>query len=100
VEFDVVSIKHVDELRPGGGMRTLPDGTFMMMNQPLGSLVGAASPVPVTLRDIIGMPDWMMRERYDITAKPPADLTREQSHEARRARRTARERHLCPCPCA
>ena len=78
VEFDVVSIKHVDEPRPGGGMRTLPDGTFMMMNQPLGALVGAASPAPVTLRDIVGMPDWMMRERYDVTAKPPADLTREQ----------------------
>ena len=78
VEFDVVSIKHIDELRPGGGMRTLPDGTFMMMNQPLGTLVTTASPVPVTLRDIVGMPDWMMRERYDVTAKPPAGLTREQ----------------------
>jgi uncharacterized protein (TIGR03435 family) len=78
VEFDVVSIKHVDELRPSGGMRTLPDGTAMMMNQPLFALIGAASPVPVTPRDIVGMPDWMMRERYDVTAKPPADLTREQ----------------------
>jgi uncharacterized protein (TIGR03435 family) len=78
VEFDVVSIKHIGELRVGGGMRTLPDGTFMMMNQPLGTLVNTASPVPVTLRDIVGMPDWMMRERYDVTAKPPAGLTREQ----------------------
>jgi uncharacterized protein (TIGR03435 family) len=78
VEFDVVSIKRIDELRPGGGMRALPDGTFMMMNQPLGTLVNAASPVPVTVRDIVGMPDWMMRERYDVTAKPPAGLTREQ----------------------
>jgi uncharacterized protein (TIGR03435 family) len=77
-EFDVVSIKHIDERRPGGGMRTLPDGTFMMTNQELGSLIGAASPVPVTPRDIAGMPDWMMRERYDVTAKPPTGLTREQ----------------------
>src|ERR1700681_3207172 len=76
VQFDVVSIKRVDELRPGGGLRTLPDGTVMMMNQPLGTLVGAASPVPV--RDVVGMPDWMMRERYDVTAKPPAGFTREQ----------------------
>jgi hypothetical protein len=38
VEFDVISIKRVDELRPGGGMRTLPDGTFMTMNQPLHSI--------------------------------------------------------------
>jgi uncharacterized protein (TIGR03435 family) len=78
VEFDVVSIKHVDELRPGAGMRTLPDGTFMMMNQPLGALISAASPVSVTPRDVVGMPDWMMRERYDVTVKPPAGLTPEQ----------------------
>src|SRR5438132_1225618 len=78
VEFDVVSIKHVDDLRPGGGMRTLPDGTFTMTNQPLGALVNAASPTPVGPRDIVGMPDWMMRERYDVTVKPPAGLTREQ----------------------
>jgi uncharacterized protein (TIGR03435 family) len=78
VAFDVVSIKHVDELRPGGSDRTLPDGTVMMMNGPLGALISSASPVPVTPRDIVGMPDWMMRERYDVTAKPPAGLTREQ----------------------
>jgi uncharacterized protein (TIGR03435 family) len=76
LEFDVVSIKHVEELRPGGGMRTLPDGTFMMMNQPLWTVIGLASPVPA--RDIVGMPDWMMRERYDVTVKPPAGLTREE----------------------
>ena len=78
VEFDVVSIKRVDELRQSGGMRILPDGTFMMMNQPLGTLVNLASPVPVTPRDIEGMPDWLLRERYDVTVKPPTGLTPEQ----------------------
>jgi len=82
VEFDVVSIKRVDELRPGGGMRILPDGTIMMTNSPLSSLISLASPVPVTPRDIVGMPDWLMREPYDLTAKPPAGLTREQLREA------------------
>jgi len=81
VEFEVVSIKRVDALNQGGGMRTLPDGTFMMMNQPLGTLVNAASPVFVSLNDIVGMPDWMMRERYDVTAKPPAGMTRDQLRE-------------------
>ena len=81
IEFEVVSIKRVDELRDGGGMRTLPDGTFMMMNQPLGTLVNAASPVFVSLNDIVGMPDWLMRERYDVTAKPPAGMTRDQLRE-------------------
>ena len=79
--FDVVSIKRVDELRQNGGMRILPDGTVMMMNGPLGSLVNAASPVPITPRDIIGGPDWLWRERYDVTVKPPAGLTRAQLTE-------------------
>ncbi len=78
VEFDVVSIKRVDEIRPNGGMRILPDGTFVMTNQTLGALINLASPVPVTPRDVVGMPDWMMRERYDVTAQPPAGWTREQ----------------------
>ena len=63
-------------------MRILPDGTFMMTNQPLDVLINLASPVPVTLRDIVGIPDWMMRERYDVTAKPPAGWTREQLGQA------------------
>ena len=81
VEFDVVSIKRVDELRPGGGMRILPDGTVMMMNGSIGALVNAASPVPVPPRDIIGGPDWLWRERYDVTVKPPAGMTPEQRRE-------------------
>src|SRR4029453_15644226 len=74
-------IKRGDELRQNGGMRILPDGTVMMMNGPLGSLVNAASPVPITPRDIIGGPDWLWRERYDVTAQPPAGLTRAQLTE-------------------
>src|ERR1700745_3363638 len=75
-EFEVVSIKRVDELRQSGGMRTLPDGTFVVTTQPMGSLVNVASPVPA--RDTVGMPDWMTRDRYEVTVKPPGGLTREQ----------------------
>lgn len=32
-EFDVVSIKRVNELRQGGGMRILPDGTVVMVTR-------------------------------------------------------------------
>jgi uncharacterized protein (TIGR03435 family) len=73
--FDVVSIKPVKDLRQIGGMRTLPDGTFMMMNQAIGTLLNMASPVPVTPRDITGGPDWLWRDRYDVTVKPPEGLT-------------------------
>ena len=78
VEFEVVSIKRVDGLRPGGGLRFLPDGTVMMTNQPLDTLIPMASPVPATLRDGVGVPEWMKSEHYDVTAKPPTGWTREQ----------------------
>ena len=79
--FEVVSIKRVNELRQSGGMRILPDGTVMMMNGPIGSLVNAASPVPITPRDILGGPDWLWRDNYDVTVKPPEGLTPEQRRE-------------------
>ena len=78
--FDVVSIKRVNELRQTGGLRILPDGTVMMMNGPIGSLVNAASPVP-TPRDIVGGPDWLWRDNYDVTVKPPEGLTRAELTE-------------------
>jgi uncharacterized protein (TIGR03435 family) len=78
-EFDVVSIKRVDELRQGGGGRTLPDGTIVMMNRPVATFIQPASPVPVV--DVIGLPEWTKTERYDVTMKPPAGSTREQIAE-------------------
>jgi uncharacterized protein (TIGR03435 family) len=81
VEFDVVSIKRVNELRQSGGTRRLPDGTFILMNGPIGSLLGLVSPVPIFARDIVGAPDWVWRDPYDVTVKPPEGLTPEQSRE-------------------
>ncbi len=79
VEFDVVSIKlNTGGLGATGGLRRLPDGTLIMTNQPMVSLIGIVSPEPVLLRDVVGLPDWMNRERYDVTVKPPAGATREQ----------------------
>ena len=77
-EFEVVSIKR-NEGGDAGGIRNLPDGTFQMTNQPIRSIILAAS--PVATREVAGMPDWMIRERYDITAKPPAGTTVEQRRE-------------------
>jgi len=76
VEFEVISIKRSAPDVRGGGMRTLPDGTFIMSNHPIRSIIAAASPVPV--RDVIGLPDWATTELYDITAKPPSGAAREQ----------------------
>lgn len=78
-EFDVVSIKRSQENAVGGGMRTLPDGTSIMTNVSIRQFIMSASPVPA--REVRGLPEWAERERYDATAKPPADSTREQRSE-------------------
>src|SRR5689334_14343548 len=75
-EFEVVSIKRNTTGETGGGIRSLPDGTMIMTNQPIRSIVNGASPVPA--REVEGLPDWVTRERYDVTTKPPAGSTREQ----------------------
>ena len=82
-QFDVVSIKpHKNEIGAGGGMQYLPDGTFMMTNQSISSIILSAAPVPV--REVSGLPNWANTDRYDIIAKPPAGSTREQRLEMMR----------------
>jgi uncharacterized protein (TIGR03435 family) len=76
LEFDVVSIKRNDGRIPGGGIRTLPDGTMIMTNHPIRSIIVSAAPVPV--RDVVGYPGWVDSEPYDVTVKPPAGSSREQ----------------------
>jgi uncharacterized protein (TIGR03435 family) len=49
----------------------------MMTNSPIRSVILNASPVD-GVREILGLPDWVNTERYDLTAKPPAGTTRDQ----------------------
>jgi uncharacterized protein (TIGR03435 family) len=86
-QFDVVSIKpHQYDPATGGGMRTGPDGTFTMTSQPIWSIIAYASPVPVSPREIVGLPEWANTEHYDIIAKPApgSNPTREQRAEMMR----------------
>jgi len=86
-QFDVVSIKpHKYDPVAGGGMRTLPDGTFMMTSQPIWSIIATVSPAPVSPREVIGLPEWAKTETYDIIAKPAPESnpTREQRAEMMR----------------
>ena len=75
-EYEVVSIRRSPVDAQSAGLQDLPDGTFVMRNQPLRSIIGAASPIPPS--EIEGFPDWVARDRYDITAKPPEGSTRQQ----------------------
>jgi uncharacterized protein (TIGR03435 family) len=83
VEFDVVSIKPHDRNDYNGGIRNFPDGTFMMTGLPIASIISSASPIET--RDVEGLPAWATSERFDITAKPPPDSTREQIRQMWRA---------------
>ncbi len=87
--FEVVSIRRNAAGRGGGGgMRSLPDGSFMMTNQPIESILLSASPEPV--RAIENVPSWARDEAYDINAKAPSGSSRadqrdmmQQPHESR-----------------
>jgi uncharacterized protein (TIGR03435 family) len=81
-QFEVVSIKRHVTIEANGGIQNLPDGTFIMTNQTMESIIRGAAPVQV--REVIGAPDWVKYERYDVTAKPPAGATREQRPEMMR----------------
>jgi uncharacterized protein (TIGR03435 family) len=78
-EFDVVSIKPNTSGTLGGSARTLPDGSDVLINQPIRSLILAASPVQT--REVVGLPDWVTSERYDITLKPPPGTTSTQHRQ-------------------
>jgi uncharacterized protein (TIGR03435 family) len=81
-QFEVVSIKRNISGTTSGGIRSVPDGTTVMTNQPIRSIIQAASPVPV--REVEGLPDWVNSERYDVTLKPPAGAAREERGEMMR----------------
>jgi len=73
--FEVVSIKRSDPNATSGGIRIRPDGQLTMTNQPLGSVIRTVSP---GITDVVGMPDWMTTDRYDLVATPPANTPRDR----------------------
>ena len=81
-DFDVVSIKRSPADATGNSIQNLPDGTFVLRNGTIRSILLGASPIAV--REIEGYPAWVDRERYDITARPPAGATRQQRAEMMR----------------
>jgi uncharacterized protein (TIGR03435 family) len=76
LEFDVASIKRNPAGRLGmSESRTLPDGSVVLTNATIGSMVPGAAPVQVLPRNVIGLPDWTRSEGYDITLKPAPGAT-------------------------
>jgi uncharacterized protein (TIGR03435 family) len=79
LEFDVASIKRNTSGEVGNSMRTLPDGTEVMVNSTVRSFIGNA--YQSQSGQYVGLPDWATTERFDVTVKPPAGSTREQPQQ-------------------
>lgn len=78
-EFEVASIRRNTSGERGNSMRSMPDGTEVMVNSPLRSFIGAG--YPSESGQYIGLPDWAQNERFDVTVKPPAGATRDQRRQ-------------------
>lgn len=80
--YDVVSIKRntTNALGSNGSVPTRPDGGFMMLNIPAIYFLGQA--FDAAPADMIGIPEWARRDRWDISAT--SSLTR-PTPEQRRA---------------
>jgi uncharacterized protein (TIGR03435 family) len=64
-QFDVVSIKQNVGGRAGGPLNQRPDGGLTMIHVPIGLLIARAYPGHIPA-EMIGLPDWAMREYYDV----------------------------------
>lgn len=67
LEFEVVSIKKNTQPRPPSPPIQRPDGGFTLQSVPIGILISRAYP-PSTPIDMIGLPEWALREYYDVSA--------------------------------
>ena len=67
--FEVVSIKRNSSNAFGSnGSSERPDGSFTLLNVPMMTLVGRAQFPAIAPVDMVGLPEWAQRERYDVSA--------------------------------
>jgi uncharacterized protein (TIGR03435 family) len=65
--YEVVSVKANTSTTFNSSVTQRPDGGLTALNLPVGALIARAYP-PAIPADIVGLPDWGMRDRYDVTA--------------------------------
>jgi uncharacterized protein (TIGR03435 family) len=83
LEFDVVSIKRVTEVRNSSSFGDRPDGSWVGSNLSIRGFVLQAS--PIRTREVVGLPDWALTDHYDVTVKGRTGLTDEQRRAMWRA---------------
>lgn len=69
--FEVASVKPNKSAETGGFIQRMRGGTFNAGNQTLPQLIRFAYGIQGL--QLVGAPDWMATERFDIVAKAPAD---------------------------
>ena len=75
--FDAVSIKrNVSEVVNSRSVGERPGGVFMLSAMAIAPVIRTAYPADTS--DLIGAPDWVSSEIYDLTAKANRDVPREE----------------------
>lgn len=74
-QFDVASIRRTPaDTGPGADFMTQPGGTLRARNNAVASFITNAYSVPNYL--VVGGPEWMRADRYDLEAKAAGDRSR------------------------
>ena len=81
--FDVVSIKRVTDIRDRRSIGEQPGGRFVVSGMAIAPVIRTAYPADIP--DLIGAPDWVMSEVFDLTAQAGRDVSREQMEAMLRA---------------
>ena len=81
--FDVVSIKRVTDIRDRRSIGEQPGGRFVVSGLAIAPVIRTAYPADIS--DLIGAPDWVTSEVYDLTAQAGREVSREQMEAMLRA---------------
>ena len=87
--FDVASIKLNTEAPNSASLGFQPGGRYAAVNQPIIALLTLAYS-PVRSEHIIGAPEWVSRDRYDVIVSAGQEATREEIRLMMRALLTER----------
>jgi len=78
--FEVATVKPSDPAARGGGIRPLPGGqTYVATSAPLRMMIKLM--YGITDVQIVGGPDWINTDRFDVRAKAEKPSTIDQLHE-------------------
>ena len=81
--FDVVSIKRVTDIRDRRSVGEQPGGRFVLSGMAIAPAIRSAYPADIS--ELIGAPDWVTSETYDLTAQAGREVPKEQMEAMLRA---------------